>query len=91
MVWLQGASVHASARNDLYGQSFAAGDVIGCYISLNDLDPLRNEIRFFKNGVDQGVAFAGAIIASGVYFPAVSIYMKVCVIFNNYMFCLLAC
>lgn len=32
-----------------------------------------NEIRFFKNGEDQGVAFAG--IAPGTYYPAVSLYM----------------
>ncbi|CAN0036101.1 unnamed protein product [Pylaiella littoralis] len=32
-----------------------------------------NEIRFFKNGRDQGVAFSG--IKPGTYFPAVSLYM----------------
>lgn len=52
------------------------GDVIGCYIRLDDLDPIRNNVmQFFKNGHCQGVAFTG--FAMGLYFPAVSVYMKV--------------
>ena len=50
--------------------------MIGCYIRLDDFDPMRNnEMRFYKNGRCQGVAFTG--FAMGLYFPAVSVYMKV--------------
>eukprot|EP00742_Colponemidia_sp_Colp-10_P006111 GILJ01006539.1.p1 GENE.GILJ01006539.1~~GILJ01006539.1.p1 ORF type:complete len:414 (-),score=59.97 GILJ01006539.1:13-1209(-) len=37
-------------------------------------------IHFFKNGVDQGVAFTD--IYEGLYFPAASLYMRACVTFN---------
>ena len=33
-------------------------------------------MRFFHNGIDQGIAYAGQEIPSGVYFPAVSLYME---------------
>ena len=33
-------------------------------------------MRFFLNGIDQGVAYKGKEIPLGVYFPAVSVYMK---------------
>jgi hypothetical protein len=69
--------VTASVRNNNYGEPYGVGDVIGCYIDLDDDDQLNNEIRFFKNGRDQGVAYSGKEVQSGVYFPAISIYMKV--------------
>jgi Set1/Ash2 histone methyltransferase complex subunit ASH2 len=71
-----GSKIHRSIRTDHYGASFQAGDVVGCHIALFE-DPSLNKISFYKNGVDQGVAFSGAEIPSGVYFPAVSLYMKV--------------
>jgi len=37
---------------DSYGEPFGQGDIIGCLI-----DRQRNEITFFKNGKDLGVAF----------------------------------
>ena len=52
------------------------GDVVGCLI---DLGPNENysEVRFFKNGVDQGQAYGyeiGTLIPKGVYFPAISLF-----------------
>lgn len=71
-----GSRVHNSERHDDYGEGYSAGDVIGCYISLED-DVELNKMVFFKNGVSQGVAYCGAEIPSAVYFPAVSLYMQV--------------
>ena len=51
--------------------------MIGCYIFLDDQNPLTNQMRFFKNGKDQGIAYNGKELPSGVYFPAISLYMKV--------------
>ena len=74
-----GSKVHKSLRVDNYGESFGVGDIIGCYIHLGDeQSATSNRISFFKNGIDQGIAFCGNEIPSGVYFPAVSLYMKVC-------------
>lgn len=39
-----------------------------------------SEIRFFKNGIDQGVAFRN--VYEGTYYPAVSLYMGANVTFN---------
>lgn len=75
-----GATIHKSIRNDTYGESFGSGDVIGCYICLDAVDPDNNEIKFYKNGKDQGVAFKGKDIPSSVYFPAISLYMDVSVL-----------
>ncbi|XP_058006345.1 E3 ubiquitin-protein ligase RKP-like [Hevea brasiliensis] len=53
-----------------YGQSWVAGDVIGCCIDLD-----HDEILFYRNGVSLGVAFRG-IHKKGPgfgYYPAVSI------------------
>ena len=71
-----GSSIHNSMRDDSYGEPFGPGDVIGCYIHLDD-NVEQNVISFFKNGVHQGVAFSGKQIPPGIYFPAVSLYMKV--------------
>ena len=69
--------MHCSNRDDAYGDAFGPGDVIGCYLFLDDQNPLTNQMRFFKNGKDQGIAFSGKELPSGVYFPAISLYMKV--------------
>jgi len=69
----RGSKVHDSVREDDYGEPYLHGDIIGCCISLNDHDPAENYISFYKNGVDQKRAYES--IPSGVYFPAVSIYM----------------
>jgi hypothetical protein len=71
---ISGSKIHNSLREDDYGDSFEPGDVIGCFISLDRADPRGNEIRFVKNGVDQGTAYRGSSIVSGMYFPAVSVY-----------------
>lgn len=71
-----GSQVHRSLRVDHYGESYRDGDVIGCYLKLVE-EVSMNEIRFFKNGIDQGVAYSGEEIPSSVYFPAISLYMKV--------------
>jgi hypothetical protein len=75
--WYPGSKVHNSIREDKYGESYAPGDVVGCFIKLDDTNENNNEIRFFKNGKCQGVAYSGNIITTAIYFPAVSIYMKV--------------
>lgn len=74
---LLGSKVHNSCRTDFYGDPFGVGDIIGSYIKLDSTNSENNEIRFFKNGIDQGIAFKGAEIASGVYTPAISLFMKV--------------
>ncbi|XP_010526636.1 PREDICTED: E3 ubiquitin-protein ligase RKP [Tarenaya hassleriana] len=53
-----------------YGQSWVAGDVIGCCIDLN-----CDEISFFRNGVSLGIAFSGIRkLGPGFgYYPAISI------------------
>jgi hypothetical protein len=68
-----GRTSHARVMED-FGQSFEEGDIIGCYMNLESARPDRNDIRFFKNGVDQGQAYTGKEIPLGVYFPAVSLY-----------------
>jgi len=86
-----GSRLHASERDDHWGgESFGPGDVIGCAISLQREDQTEEPsiIRFFKNGQPLGtsdnkkdipIAFT---IPSGVYYPAVSLYMGACVLVN---------
>ena len=76
---VNGSKVHESKRDDLYGEEYGPGDIIGCFIDLNEH---CNEIRFFKNGKDQGIAYKGKEIPPGVYYPAVSLYMKAIVSVN---------
>lgn len=76
---INGSKVHQSKRDDSYGDSYGPGDIIGCFIDLNEY---CNEIRFFKNGKDQGVAYSGKEIPQSVYYPAVSLYMKAIVSVN---------
>lgn len=71
-----GSRVHNSQRVDGYGESFGVGDVIGCWIYLDE-NPAQNKMGFYKNGVFQGIAYSGEEVPTGVYFPAVSLYMKV--------------
>lgn len=40
-------------RRELYGEPFGRGDVIGVEIGLDDI----GYVRFYKNGIDQGVAY----------------------------------
>ena len=56
---INGSKCNNSKRIDNYGDSYSVGDVIGCLIKLN-ADPKLNEMRFFKNGIDQGVAYSGS-------------------------------
>ena len=72
---LCGSRVHDGVRDDLYGDPFGVGDIIGCCIYLDDTQA-NNQIRFFKNGIDQGVAYNGAEIPLGIYYPAISLYSK---------------
>ena len=76
-ILLSGSKVHSSNRDDNYGSAFGTGDIIGCYLFLDDQNPLTNQMRFFKNGKDQGIAYNGKELPSGVYFPALSLYMEV--------------
>ena len=74
---IAGSKVHNRVRDDKYGSAYGPGDIIGCFLHLDDQDPENNQMRFFKNGVDQGIAFQGREIENGVYFPAVSLYKQV--------------
>lgn len=74
--------MHNGVREDNYGESYGVGDIIGCFLHLDDQEPANNQMRFFKNGVDQGIAYQGESIASGMYFPAVSLYMRAAVSVN---------
>ena len=57
---------------DDYGEAFGKGDVIGCYLDLDNL-----EIAYTKNGVDLGLAFSIPNTLKGSpFFPAV--VLKVC-------------
>ncbi len=71
-----GSKIYSRFRDRSYSESsFQTGDVVGCFIRLNEVDPSENEIRFFKNGVDQGIAYSGVKeIPICVYFPAISLY-----------------
>ena len=71
---ISGSKIHASTRDDDYGESFGPGDIIGLYLKIDLEEVSNNEIRFFKNGRDQGVAFRGVEIPLGVYFPAIAVY-----------------
>ncbi|KAG5175653.1 concanavalin A-like lectin/glucanase domain-containing protein, partial [Tribonema minus] len=74
---LAGSRVHASLRHDGYGAPYGPGDVVGAQIVLaGPSDPSgapTSAIRFFVNGVDQGVAYTA--LAPAAYLPAVSLYM----------------
>ena len=71
---ISGSKVNGSIRDDNYGASFGPGDIIGLYLKMDLEEISNNEIRFFKNGKDQGVAFRGDEIPMGVYFPAIAVY-----------------
>jgi Set1/Ash2 histone methyltransferase complex subunit ASH2 len=102
-----GSKVHGGVRDDKYGSSFGAGDIIGCFLHLDDQNvrsmscddslvlfsctcvlrimctqPGNNQMRFFKNGVDQGIAYQGKQVESGIYFPAISLYKQAAVSVN---------
>mmetsp|Transcript_26571 Transcript_26571/g.44935 ORF Transcript_26571/g.44935 Transcript_26571/m.44935 type:complete len:354 (+) Transcript_26571:89-1150(+) len=73
-----GSKVHQRMRDDSYGEPFGVGDVVGCLIDLGHSEAC-SEIRFFKNGMDQGRAYGpevGAAVTRGVYFPAISLFGK---------------
>jgi hypothetical protein len=71
-----GSKVHNSQRIDGFGEPFGPGDIIGCFIYLDD-NSVNNRMNFYKNGVDQGIAYSGSEIPTGIYFPSISLYMKV--------------
>ncbi|XVF61747.1 hypothetical protein PTKIN_Ptkin08bG0155300 [Pterospermum kingtungense] len=57
-------------ESEPYGQSWVAGDVIGCCIDLD-----HDEISFYRNGVSLGLAFSGIrkMVPGFGYYPAVSL------------------
>lgn len=71
---INGSKVHNSNRVDKYGEPYGPGDIIGCYLYLDIEDSNKNQMRFFKNGKDQGVAYRGSEIPQGSYLPAVSLF-----------------
>jgi len=79
---VSGSKVHQSVRDDRYGEPFGPGDIIGCYLLTDDECPENSVIKFFKNGKDQGIAYKGAEIPFGIYYPAVSLYGEAAVRVN---------
>jgi Set1/Ash2 histone methyltransferase complex subunit ASH2 len=73
---ISGSKVHNGIRDDAYGEPYGPGDIIGCFLYLDVENVSNNQMRFFKNGQDQGVAYRGHEIPLGVYFPACSVYMQ---------------
>jgi hypothetical protein len=74
---VSGSKIHNGKRDDNYGESYSVGDIIGCFLNLDTDNIDNNQIRFFKNGKDQGIAYKGGKdIPLGVYFPAISLYMQ---------------
>jgi hypothetical protein len=73
---VDGSKCHQCIREDHYGQSYSEGDIIGCFLRLDDFDPRNNEMRFYKNGVDLGPAYVGTEILPAVYMPAISLFMR---------------
>ena len=71
-----GSKVHERHRDRRYSQqSFQTGDIIGCYLKIDEYSPENSEMRFFKNGVDLGIAYCGKRdIPTGVYFPSISLF-----------------
>lgn len=68
-----GSIVHSSNRIDSFCAPYGAGDVIGCMIVFNKTDEeCGNYIRFFHNGIDQGIAFRR--VPDATYYPAFSLY-----------------
>ncbi|KAF5840602.1 concanavalin A-like lectin/glucanase domain-containing protein, partial [Dunaliella salina] len=66
-----------SVKASPYGQTWAAGDVIGCCLDLD-----AGEMSFYRNGVPLGVAFSGIRKLQHTqlaFFPAASIsYAEKC-------------
>eukprot|EP00095_Tigriopus_kingsejongensis_P005813 maker-scaffold716_size107355-snap-gene-0.27 protein:Tk05813 transcript:maker-scaffold716_size107355-snap-gene-0.27-mRNA-1 annotation:"atp-dependent rna helicase ddx1" len=61
-----GRKSHAN-QFDAYGEAFGRGDVIGCFLDLD-----QGQIAFAKNGQDLGVAFAlTPKLGSAAFFPAI--------------------
>nr|4X8P_A Chain A, Set1/Ash2 histone methyltransferase complex subunit ASH2,Set1/Ash2 histone methyltransferase complex subunit ASH2 [Homo sapiens] len=77
----KGTKFHQSIGKH-YSSGYGQGDVLGFYINLpEDISGRGSEIIFYKNGVNQGVAYKD--IFEGVYFPAISLY-KSCTVSINF-------
>jgi len=50
---ISGSTLHKGVRTDGYGDSYGPGDIIGCFLNLDPGNVTNNQMRFFKNGVDQ--------------------------------------
>eukprot|EP00607_Mallomonas_marina_P010688 CAMPEP_0182421978 /NCGR_PEP_ID=MMETSP1167-20130531/7571_1 /TAXON_ID=2988 /ORGANISM="Mallomonas Sp, Strain CCMP3275" /LENGTH=150 /DNA_ID=CAMNT_0024599659 /DNA_START=711 /DNA_END=1160 /DNA_ORIENTATION=- len=46
------------------------------------MNPSQSTIRFYKNGVDQGIAYSGEELPEGIYYPAISLYGQAAVRVN---------
>lgn len=60
------SKLHESNRQP-YGETYSEGDVVGSLLAFAHV----NTVRFFRNGVDQGVAFE---VPNALYYPAFSLY-----------------
>ena len=83
-----GSKVTQSMRYK-YGQPFGPGDVIGLAIYVRKTKTSRfTTIGFYKNGIDQGIAFDFSEDVGDdedyaeVYFPAASLYGNASISFN---------
>ena len=66
----QGQKFNNSTETTGYGATFAANDIIGVALNLDD-----GEITFYKNGSSQGVAFTDLISStSESWHPAIKVY-----------------
>lgn len=86
---IRGEKVH-EAVTEPYGEPFFEGDVIGCYIYVEE--PLKKDgtkvendaeapsngsfVAFARNGVFQGKAYVGLNDDDGAYFPAGSLFTE---------------
>lgn len=62
-----GQAVTASSPTG-YGDPYATGDVIGVIVNAT-----AGSLKFFKNGVSQGVAFTGITLAGNPWYPMISL------------------
>jgi Set1/Ash2 histone methyltransferase complex subunit ASH2 len=85
---IRGEKVHEGVTSE-YGEAFGEGDVIGCYVYIDETKREEKEedattttttsanssyVAFAKNGVFQGKAFEGLNADDGEYFPCGSLF-----------------
>lgn len=59
----------AGAGGSIPPRGFVPGDVMGCFLHLDEVNVLNNHVRYYRNGVDMGVAFCNVKGGSSTCFP----------------------